>query len=63
MDYDPLPMSIYDKGSKHGKGKGKSQGLALSHLFSPLGAVTMLFALAVWGTSHRDLSSLRNPGV
>lgn len=48
MDYDPLPMSIYDKGSKHGKGKGKSQGLALSHLFSPLGAVTMLFALAVW---------------
>lgn len=46
MDYDPLPMNIYDSKGKKSK---KSSGLAMAHLCSPMGAVITLFALAVWG--------------
>jgi hypothetical protein len=46
MDYDPLPMNIYDSKGKKSK---KSSGLAIAHLCSPMGAVITLFALAVWG--------------
>jgi hypothetical protein len=46
MDYDPLPMNIYDSKGKKSK---KRSGLAIAHLCSPMGAVITLFALAVWG--------------